>query len=73
MFFDKGSDGNQRIVVAGKSEIQNAQKEGKFSFPIIFYLIVFVVVMLLGMLFYRNKENKTVLVWAIFVDTIDRI
>ncbi|MBQ1971450.1 MAG: LptF/LptG family permease, partial [Treponema sp.] len=28
VFFDKGSDGNQRIVVAGKSEIQNAQKEG---------------------------------------------
>lgn len=40
---------------------QNEQKEGKFSFPIIFYLIVFVVVMLIGMLFYRNKENKTVL------------
>ena len=28
VFFDKGADGNQRIVVAGKSEIQNAQKEG---------------------------------------------
>lgn len=28
VFFDKGSDGNQRIVVAGQSKILNAKKEG---------------------------------------------
>jgi len=36
----------------------NAQKEGKFAFPILFYLIVFIVIMIIGMFFYKNKKNN---------------
>ena len=36
----------------------DAQKEEKFAFPILFYLIVFVVIMIIGMFFYKNKKNN---------------
>lgn len=35
-----------------------AAEAGKFSFPILFYLIVFVVIMVVGMCFYKKKNNK---------------
>lgn len=42
----------------GIVKYQEAKAEGYFSFPILFYLIVFVVVMIIGMLFYKKKEKK---------------
>lgn len=38
----------------------NAKAEGQFSFPVLFYLIVFAVVMIVGIFFYKNKKaDKT--------------
>ena len=44
------------IYAHGVVPYLKAQEEGKFSFPIIFYLIVFIVIMIIGMLFYKNKK-----------------
>ncbi len=41
----------------GISKYLAAIKDGKFSFPVLFYLIVFGVVMLIGSFFYKNKED----------------
>ena len=34
-----------------------AAAEGKFAFPVLFYLIVFAVIMAFGAFFYKKKEN----------------
>ena len=36
----------------------NAQKQGNFSCPILFYLIVYVVIMGISLIFYKNKDKK---------------
>ena len=41
------------VYAHGITPFNNAQEEGKFSFPVLFYLIIFAVVMLLGFVF-RN-------------------
>ncbi len=35
-----------------------AKENGEFSFPVLFYLIVFAVVMLAGIFFYKNKKTE---------------
>lgn len=35
-----------------------AAKEGRFSFPVLYYLIVFALVMAVGMMFYKKPNNK---------------
>ncbi|MBQ6863935.1 MAG: APC family permease [Clostridia bacterium] len=35
----------------------SAKEQGQFSFPVLFYLIVFAVVMLIGIFFYKNKHT----------------
>ncbi len=42
----------------GYTPFMNAQAEGKFSCPVIFYLIVFAVVMIAGVLFKNGKAKK---------------
>ena len=42
----------------GISKYLAAKKAGKFSFPVLFYLIVFAVVMIIGAFFYK-KKNET--------------
>ncbi len=37
----------------------NAKSEGRFSFPVLFYLVVFAVVMLVGIFFYKNKKSAS--------------
>ncbi len=46
----------------GVQPYKNAAAAGKFSFPVLFYLIVFAVVMAVGMFFYfrGNKQNANV-------------
>ena len=46
------------IYAHGISPYMKAAEDGKFSFPVLFYLIVFAVIMIVGMCFYR-KEKKT--------------
>ncbi len=54
------------IYAHGITPYRSALENGEFSCPVVFYLIVFVIVMLVGMLFYspirnkifKNKENK---------------
>ena len=41
----------------GISRFVSAKAEGKFSFPVLFYLIVFVVVMLIGRIFYKKESD----------------
>ena len=36
----------------------DAQKEGKFACPVLFYLIVFAVIMALGLIFNAKNKNK---------------
>ena len=40
----------------GVSPLMNSLKEGKFSFPVLFYLIVFAVIMLIGFFFLRFSK-----------------
>ena len=52
------------VYAHGITPFNNAQEEGKFSFPVLFYLVIFAVVMLLGFVF-RNgnpfaKKNDSV-------------
>ena len=35
-----------------------AKEEREFSFPVIFYLIVYVVIMIIGIFFYNQKKHK---------------
>lgn len=46
------------IYAHGIKFYKEAAAVGKFSFPVLFYLIVFAVIMCIGMLFYKQK-NKT--------------
>ena len=41
----------------GISKYKDALAEGTFSFPVLFYLIVFAVIMGLGALFYKKKKK----------------
>ena len=45
------------IYAHGIRPYQNAAANGEFAFPVLFYLIVFVVIMAFGMLFYKKKEK----------------
>ena len=36
----------------------NAQKLGDFAFPVLFYLIVFIIIMSIGLLFYKSKNKE---------------
>lgn len=45
------------VYAHGISKYQAAKADGEFSFPVLFYLIVFAVIMLAGMLL-RNKKKK---------------
>ena len=36
-----------------------AKESGSFSFPVLFYLIIFVVVMIIGIFFYNGKKNAS--------------
>ena len=48
------------VYAHGITPYLNAKANGEFSFPVLFYLIVFVVVMVIGAFFYKkgNKETK---------------
>lgn len=46
------------IYAHGISKYQSAKELGKFSFPVLFYLIVFVVIMAIGLVLYRRKNKE---------------
>jgi APA family basic amino acid/polyamine antiporter len=46
------------VYAHGITPYQAAAAKGTFSFPVLFYLIVFAVIMAFGMIFYRSKNNK---------------
>ena len=46
------------VYAHGIVPYQAAAAEGKFSFPVLFYLIVYIVVMIIGALLYKSKANK---------------
>ncbi|MBP3442746.1 MAG: amino acid permease [Clostridia bacterium] len=48
------------VYAHGITPYLNAKANGEFSFPVLFYLIVFVVIMIIGAFFYKkgNKETK---------------
>ena len=46
------------IYAHGIRPYQNAAANGKFAFPVLFYLIVFAVIMAIGMLFYKRNSEK---------------
>jgi hypothetical protein len=41
----------------GISPFIQGQKDGIFSFPILFYLILFAIIMGIGMLFYKKNDQ----------------
>ena len=45
------------VYAHGILKFQNA-KDGEFSFPVLFYLIVFTVIMAIGWLLYRRKNKN---------------
>lgn len=45
------------VYAHGITKYQEAAAQGQFSFPVLFYLIVFAVVMLLGSFFYKKKQQ----------------
>ena len=45
------------VYAHGISPYLKAMKHGRFSFPVIFYLIVFIAVMLLGLILNKNKKE----------------
>ena len=45
------------IYAHGIRPYQNAAANGEFAFPVLFYLIVFVVIMAIGALFYKKREK----------------
>ncbi len=47
------------VYAHGLTPYWKAQAEGKFSFPVLFYLIVFVVIMIVGAFFYKNGKKET--------------
>lgn len=46
------------VYAHGITKYQAAKAEGNFSFPVLFYLIVFAVIMVIGLLLYRQKNKK---------------
>ncbi len=46
------------VYAHGITPLLNAQKDGGFSFPVLFYLIVFAVIMLIGTYFKNPKSKK---------------
>ena len=46
------------FIAHGVQPYQKAAAEGKFAFPILFYLIVFAVIVGAGMFFYKKKRNN---------------
>ncbi|MBO5338996.1 MAG: amino acid permease [Clostridia bacterium] len=46
------------VYAHGISKYQSAKELGNFSFPVLFYLIVFAVIMAVGLLLYRRKNKK---------------
>lgn len=46
------------VYAHGITPMLNAQKDGNFSFPVLFYLIVFTVIMLIGAYFKKPKAKK---------------
>ena len=49
------------IYAHGVVPYLNAQKNGEFSCPILFYLIIFIVFMGIGLVLYKNKQKDTTL------------
>jgi APA family basic amino acid/polyamine antiporter len=45
------------VYAHGITPYLNAAKEGRFSCPVLFYMIVFVVIMVIGLFFYRKERN----------------
>ncbi len=46
------------VYAHGVRPYLDAKANGEFSFPILFYLIVFAVIMVIGVLFYKTKEKN---------------
>ena len=46
------------VYAHGITPYQAAKEEGKFVFPVLFYLILFAVIMIAGSFFYKKKNNK---------------
>ena len=46
------------IYAHGVRPYQNAAANGEFSFPVLFYLIIFAVIMAIGALLYKKREKK---------------
>ena len=42
----------------GLKPYRAAAEKGEFAFPVLFYLIVFAVIMLIGACFYKKKEKE---------------
>jgi APA family basic amino acid/polyamine antiporter len=46
------------VYAHGIRPYQSALEKGEFAFPVLFYLIVFAVIMLVGALFYKKRSKK---------------
>ncbi len=46
------------VYAHGITPYQNAQAEGKFSFPVLFYLVIYAVIMVAGAFFYKKSRNN---------------
>ncbi len=46
------------VYAHGITKYQAAKEVGEFSFPVLFYLIVFVVIMIIGLFFYKKGNNE---------------
>ncbi len=47
------------ILAHGVFPYQDAAKDGNFSFPVLFYLVVFAVIMGIGAIFYKSRKKNT--------------
>jgi hypothetical protein len=45
------------VYAHGVRPYQSAAANGEFSFPVLFYLIVYVVIMAIGLLLYRKRSK----------------
>ena len=46
------------VYAHGFTPYWKAQEKGEFAFPVLFYLIVFVVIMIIGLFFYKKNANE---------------